>query len=263
MRVRAVLFDVDDTLVDTRGAFRHALERIAESHLPDAPGADELTHFWRADRHGHYRAHTRGEIDYRSQRMMRANDLHGEFGGALMDDEAYDAWNEDFERFFQEGWRPHDDAAAALDDLDALGLPFGGLSNAAFTYQEQKLAACGLARVPMVVGVDTLGFGKPDPTGTQSTDGRAHPFRGKPDPEVFLEGCRRMGTAPSETVYVGDEFDIDGLGALNAGLQSVWLDRPGAATQPVESSRLRGAVSIGLLRFENLDDVVVWVAANT
>jgi putative hydrolase of the HAD superfamily len=100
------------------------------------------------------------------------------------------------------------DAAAALDELDALGLPYGGLSNAAFAYQEQKLAACGLARVPMVVGVDTLGFGKPDS-------------------RVFALGAERMGLRPQEIAYVGDEYDIDALAASDAGMVGIWLDRPG------------------------------------
>lgn len=228
MSVRAVLFDVDDTLVDTRGAFRHALAQIARLHLPEAPDADELTHFWRADRHGRYRAHTRGEIDYRSQRMLRANDLHGEFGGALMDDHAYDAWNADFERYFQEGWRALDDAAAALDELDTRGIPYGGLSNAAFAYQEQKLAACGLARVPMVVGVDTLGFGKPDP-------------------RIFALGAERMGLRPEEIAYVGDEYDIDAVAATEAGMVGIWLDRPGGHPVDVSHPAIRRIASLAEL----------------
>ena len=45
---------------------------------------------------------------------------------------------------------------------------------------------------------------------------------------MFLEACRRLGTAPSRTVYVGDELDIDARAALAAGLHAVWIDRPGA-----------------------------------
>ncbi|MCR6712928.1 MAG: HAD family hydrolase [Demequina sp.] len=166
--IRAVLFDIDDTLVDTRGAFRHALGTVAAEYLQRVPSADELANVWRTDAGGYYRAHTRGEISYREQRMLRANALHVMYGGPELDDEAYDAWNEDFERAFQEGWRAHEDAAASLDVLDAEGIPYGALSNAAVAYQELKLAKCGLERVPMLVGVDTLGFGKPDPVSSRS-----------------------------------------------------------------------------------------------
>ncbi|MGC4175060.1 HAD family hydrolase [Demequina sp.] len=206
--IRAVLFDVDDTLVDTRGAFRHALTTVAAHYLTNVPSPEELTHTWRTDAGGHYRAHTRGEIGYREQRMRRANELHAIYGGPTMDDDAYDAWNDDFERAFQEGWRAHDDAKACLDELDARGIAYGALSNAAVAYQELKLAACGLERVPMLVGVDTLGYGKPAP-------------------EVFALACEKLGHAPQHTAYVGDELDIDAVAAAQAGLTGIWLDRIG------------------------------------
>ena len=46
----------------------------------------------------------------------------------------------------------------------------------------------------------------------------------KPDPEIFLEGCRRMGLPPEECLYVGDLYPVDYLGATRAGLQAVLFD---------------------------------------
>jgi putative hydrolase of the HAD superfamily len=207
--IRGVLFDVDDTLVDTRGAFRHALAGVVARHLPPGVTLDAVATFWRADRHGFYRAHTRGEMDHREQRMRRANDLHVEFGGVDMDDDAYDAWDAEFEQGFREGWSAFADVHACLDALDGAGIAFGGLSNARFAYQQAKLATVGLERVPMLVGVDTLGYGKPDPA-------------------VFLEGCRLLGLAPHEVAYIGDELDIDAQAARRAGMAGYWLDRSGS-----------------------------------
>jgi len=207
--VRAVLFDVDDTLVDTRGAFRHALTTVAVSYLPSGTDTDATAVTWRADAGGHYRAHTRGEISYREQRKRRANELHMLYGGPSLEaDDAYDAWNDGFEAAFKAGWRAHDDVIECLDALDAAGIPYGALSNAAVAYQEAKLEACGLGRVPMLVGVDTLGFGKPDP-------------------RVFALACERIGEYPAHVAYVGDEYDIDALAATQAGLTGIWLDRSG------------------------------------
>ena len=220
-QIRAVLFDVDDTLVDTRGAFRHALAAVGERYL-DAPfTADELTLVWRTDTGGHYRAHTRGEISYREQRKRRANELHALYGGPSLEaDGDYDAWNDGFEAAFVAGWRAHDDAIACLDALDAAGIPFGALSNAAVAYQEAKLEACGLVRVPMLVGVDTLGFGKPDP-------------------RVFALACERIGMDAADVAYVGDEYDIDALAADQAGLMGIWLDRgTGHSVGPPEATSI-------------------------
>jgi HAD superfamily hydrolase (TIGR01549 family) len=42
--------------------------------------------------------------------------------------------------------------------------------------------------------------------------------RRKPDPEVFLHATRKLKVSPSATVFVGDEYDSDYIGAQNAGL---------------------------------------------
>ena len=49
----------------------------------------------------------------------------------------------------------------------------------------------------------------------------------KPHSSVFLEACRRLGTAAASTVYVGDNPRLDVVGARNAGLTAVWLNRSG------------------------------------
>ncbi|WP_062300309.1 HAD family hydrolase [Demequina maris] len=234
--IRGVLFDVDDTLVDTRGAFRHALASVAVDYLGDVDH-DELVRVWREDANGWYRAHTRGEMTHREQRHRRANDLHEIFDGPYLDPEAYEVWDASFERYFREGWKAYADAAPALDALDAAGMPYGGLSNAAHGYQEIKLAACGLARMPMLVGVDALGVGKPDP-------------------RVYALACERLGLDPAEVAYVGDEFDVDPWGAVQAGLGlGVWIERPGAHSRDVDGLCGDGVPRDGLVRIGSLADL--------
>ena len=49
----------------------------------------------------------------------------------------------------------------------------------------------------------------------------------KPDPRVFRFALRRAGVEPAESVYVGDSWDADYVGARNAGMLAVWLNRAG------------------------------------
>ncbi|MBW8901494.1 MAG: HAD hydrolase-like protein, partial [Massilia sp.] len=42
-------------------------------------------------------------------------------------------------------------------------------------------------------------------------------------------GCRALGVAPEEAVYVGDDVLLDVQGAQRAGLRAVWLNRTGSA----------------------------------
>ena len=47
----------------------------------------------------------------------------------------------------------------------------------------------------------------------------------KPYPRIFLTGTERMGVAPAEALYVGDQWAVDVQGARGAGMQSLLLDR--------------------------------------
>ncbi|MFT3777336.1 MAG: HAD family hydrolase [Ottowia sp.] len=48
---------------------------------------------------------------------------------------------------------------------------------------------------------------------------------GKPDPRIFKAGARAAGVQPHEVLHVGDDVQLDGIGALRAGMQSAWVNR--------------------------------------
>jgi putative hydrolase of the HAD superfamily len=50
----------------------------------------------------------------------------------------------------------------------------------------------------------------------------------KPHPAIFEAALRRMNADPAESLYVGDVYSIDYLGATNAGMQAVLFDVAGA-----------------------------------
>ncbi|MBI5209707.1 MAG: HAD family hydrolase [Elusimicrobia bacterium] len=45
----------------------------------------------------------------------------------------------------------------------------------------------------------------------------------KPHPRIFLEACRRLGCKPAQTLVVGDSWSMDVLGARRAGLQAAFF----------------------------------------
>lgn len=49
----------------------------------------------------------------------------------------------------------------------------------------------------------------------------------KPDPRIFQHALQRLGVAPSQAVFVGDNYFADILGAQQAGLQPVLIDPDG------------------------------------
>ena len=71
---------------------------------------------------------------------------------------------------------------------------------------ERKVDALGLGNIPWTALLDC------EQVGTL-----------KPQPEVFLEGARRLGLSPDQVLVVGDRLDADVTGAVRAGMRAAWL----------------------------------------
>ena len=50
---------------------------------------------------------------------------------------------------------------------------------------------------------------------------------GKPDPRIFHAAAALVGTAAEDTLHVGDDAHLDGVGGLGAGMQFAWVNRAG------------------------------------
>jgi putative hydrolase of the HAD superfamily len=217
--VRGVLFDVDDTLVDHSGAQRAAIvDYLASLGLDHDDAAVDR---WRAAEERHFSRHLTGELTFQGQRRARVREMLAEHGGAEFDDSRADAWFLGYTTRFEAAWTTYDDVAAALDMVAARGLAVGIVTNVDADHQRRKLEMVGLGnRFDVVVGLDTFGFGKPDA-------------------RVFRHACELIGTTPTDTVFVGDRLDHDAIGARDAGLRAIWLDRSGTAPSAVPDGVLR------------------------
>jgi putative hydrolase of the HAD superfamily len=48
---------------------------------------------------------------------------------------------------------------------------------------------------------------------------------GKPDPRIFQAAAQRLGLQPQQILHVGDDANLDVIGALNVGMQTAWVNR--------------------------------------
>jgi 2-haloalkanoic acid dehalogenase type II len=48
---------------------------------------------------------------------------------------------------------------------------------------------------------------------------------GKPDPRIFHAAAGAVEVQPEQVLHVGDDATLDVIGALNAGMQAVWVNR--------------------------------------
>lgn len=207
MTIRAVLWDVDDTLFDYTGADRAgSLRHIeAEGLLAAYDSADAALERWTAVMDEQFARFLAGELGFWEHRRERAR---GFLGKPLADAEA-DAWFGRYIAYYEAEWRLFPDAVPALDAL-ADGYRHGVLSNSSAVNQERKLRTLGIRdRFEVLVCADEIGCAKPDAG-------------------AFHAACEAMGVPPWETAYVGDRRDFDAQAADAAGLCGIWLDRTGA-----------------------------------
>ena len=80
----------------------------------------------------------------------------------------------------------------------------------------------------------------------------------KPDPGIFLAACERLGFAPREVMHVGDDIDLDVVGAARAGLRTCWIHREDLHPEPAwPHAHVRPDLS-----FHTLDALADWLDAH-
>ncbi|MHA7219826.1 HAD family hydrolase [Arthrobacter sp. MDT1-48-3] len=225
--VDGVLFDIDDTLVDLEQAMGRTLQAIPDpalSHLTDDDWA-RYKALYTGDPHRHYDRFLAGELTFEEQRVHRVRHARSAFTPEPFLGRVADEWVREYERTLPLHFRAYDDVGPLLDELDARGIPYGAVSNNVHDYQRAKLDRAGLSRVEVLVGIDTVGVAKPEPG-------------------IYLEGARRIGTTPARTLYVGDNRLVDAVGARSAGLVGVWLDRAGTGRESGTDSGAGAAADV-------------------
>jgi putative hydrolase of the HAD superfamily len=210
--VRAVLFDLDDTITDRAATVQAYAVRLladygAQLQLDTAAVlAKELA-----------------RIDDNGYNLNRARDLAG-----------HAAWKASpGVDILAEHWREHfaaltEPRAGLLQTVDALvgrGLRLGVVTNGPTQKQQRKIDVLGLrARVSAVLVSEAFGAGKPDP-------------------RIFHAAAAELGVQPEECVFIGDNPEKDVAGAANAGMRAVWF----RATLPWPASLVAPRESVGAL----------------
>ncbi len=183
-RIRAVLFDLDGTLIDSAPDLGHAADQMrVRRGLPPLP--------------------------LQAYRPMAGSGARGMIGvafGHSPDHPEFEALKQEFFDNYQacmtERTRPFDEVDAMLAALHGRGLHWGVVTNKSERFALPLTASMPLFRTAAtVVGGDTT----------------PHP---KPHPAPLHEAARRLGLAPEACLYVGDD-ERDIVAGKAAGMPTV------------------------------------------
>jgi putative hydrolase of the HAD superfamily len=207
-----VLFDLDDTLLDHRGAAADAL-RAWSAHAGLTIAIDELTTAWQSLERRFYDMYQRGQLTKIEQRRARVRALHSPV--ELTDRDA-DALFEAYWTYYRSAWRAFPDAADAVRRALDADHRVGVLTNGDVRDQQRKVDATVLAEFALPV------FASSELPAA------------KPDRRAFEFACHAMAVTPARSLMVGDSLVNDIEGALSAGLRATLLDRSGVVRRALE-----------------------------
>ena len=235
MALRAILIDLDDTLIVDEAVSREAFEVVAryalDKHGAEAErfardSAEQARVLWQSGPcHAFCRAlgisafeclwgRFEGEGEFAQLRKWALSFREQVFDHALRQQmiESAEGSRDLAEAFGRQRrllQRLMPDARETMTRLSsryALGL----LTNGAPDLQREKIAASGLESLFKEIVISGV-YGI-----------------GKPRPEIFLHLTDRLGVTAGEAVMVGNSLERDISGARNAGITSIWLKVPGS-----------------------------------
>jgi HAD superfamily hydrolase (TIGR01549 family) len=240
-----VLFDLDGTLVDHRGAVLVAVEQIVRDAENAALPAAELVERWWVLEGRHMRDYLAGDCSFAEQRRRRLREFLPLLGEPVPDEAGLDAWfTEHYLAAFEAAWSTYPDVVPCLNALQDLpSAPRRAvLTNGDPGQQRAKLARFGL-----------LGYFEAVLTPTEL--GVA-----KPDPAAFTAACRHLRVDPARVLNVGDWLEGDVTAAIQAGAVGIWLDR---GVDAITGQPSEPASDPTVVRIEQLTDLIEHATAPT
>jgi HAD superfamily hydrolase (TIGR01549 family) len=206
-QVRAVLFDLDDTLFDHRHSSRSGLAAVRERYPSLQQAAIEEV--WKMHSSILEEIHLRvlyGEmtLDDAQQERMRRMFLH--YGDPVSAAEEIANAAQCYRQHYQSARQTVPGSLPLLQSLHGR-VRIAIVSNNMLDEQVEKLQFLGLASlVDVLVVSEEVGVAKPDPA-------------------IFREALKRIDCEPHEVVMVGDSWSADILGAQQLAIRSIWLNR--------------------------------------
>jgi putative hydrolase of the HAD superfamily len=201
---KAVLFDLDDTLITHKEALEQALTTLYPNY-PQLKTAYDLQDFigaWKESLRSDYKNLPADKLTEQQRRIGRIRKI---WDDSNLSDAFCLKVASEYLQIYQENWNLHGDVRTMLDDFG--GVRLGIVTNGYMTQQNQKLRQLGIdAHFGTVITSEEAGVGKPDPF-------------------IFHLACQKLGVSPSDAAYVGDLLETDALGAKRAGLDGIWLNR--------------------------------------
>lgn len=229
--LRAIFFDLDNTLLDHTSAAREAMRHV-HGHYGDLFQGlpfDRVFEEWVAINDRFWSDYSAGLLSPAQLKVERLRALTAWSRNQCgLDEHCHETLVEEMsERYLGRvvsGSAAYDGVVRMLEGLRGRYI-LGVISNGFTDVQLGRLRSTGLdTYFDHIILSEDVGLSKPDP-------------------RIFHLALEAAGAAASETLYIGDNFLYDIGGASRAGLGTIWFNRSGAAAPSVIPEIHPGAVA--------------------
>ncbi len=198
---RAILFDLDDTLIDFKKSEKIGLSGCYQKHFQSVATYEHFVDAYARINQDLWQQAERGETLVSSigrERFQRLSALYNiPFNLAIV---------QDYEEDLIANCTWVDGAVGLLDRLQMQNVKIGFVTNGVSYVQRGKCRQLGLTRYSDIVVIsEEVGFTKPHP-------------------EIFQRALQLLGEPKEDILVVGDSLTSDGQGAKQLGLDFCWYN---------------------------------------
>ncbi|MDQ6594893.1 HAD family hydrolase [Bacillus salipaludis] len=205
MEIKAVFFDLDDTLHDHQAPFAKALLDTIH-HWPSMPDLNTAYKKFRYYSDYFWKDYTQGNISLEQLRINRIIATLENLGKGISEQEAVR---------FQENYENNlntpilfTEVPSVFDALKRKGIEVGLITNGPITHQQNKISQLGLQdfiNEELIFISDQVGFAKPNP-------------------QLFHTAAKKIDLPAEHLLYVGDTWENDVVGPISAGWNAIWFN---------------------------------------
>ena len=204
--IKGIVFDIDGTLLQHNLAVKLSLKHLysfVRNKIPHA-SFEEFLSIWKAKSNQYMNEYLDGDLSFEEQRILRVQSVLSNWDYNLSSNEAMEVFRIYLVKY-EQNWMLYDDVLLCLNSVKKF--PLGVISDGEGQQQRGKLTFTKIKPFfDSIIISGEVGLSKPQP-------------------EIFQRSAKELNLSLNEILYIGDSLEKDVLGALNAGMYGVWINR--------------------------------------
>ena len=203
---KAVLFDLDDTLCNSKKASENAILEFKGNYneLKNVNDPNFAKIWYKIGIDTYERFHNK-EISYEQLKIDRMKNLYNYYSINISEEDAKEKFI-NYQEIYENNWILYDDVKDLLENIkNKYRLVI--LSNGNGKQQRKKIEFTGLNEYFSDIIISSeVGYSKPQK-------------------EIFEIACKMINVNPENCIMVGDKYTVDVEGGINAGMTGIWVNR--------------------------------------